>query len=373
MNITVEQGKLVRELSLIQGIIERKSTIPMLANVLLMANEDESLTLRATDLEVAFRSSVGAKVKMSGQVMVNARRLHEIIHRLPPGDVVLAADSKVLRVELGKIRYRLAIQDTEQFPAFREKEGSAQGVVQAAFLADQLRRVLFAVTTEDPRYSLGGAQWELENDQLTIVATDGHRLAVSRRPAQKVGAEFPTILVPRKALAEIQKLALDHEGDVYLWAEKNSLSAVVGQREIHTTLQEQRFPDYRRVIPAGNDKVFTIKTEVLKDALERVAVLSEEDSRLVRFDLKKGELKLSSANKDFGEAQEELDLDYQGESLAIGFNAHYIMQFLGVVGTEFVQVSWGKEMGQGLLEPVRPADDERHDQYVVMPMALIQN
>lgn len=370
MKIQVEQAAFVRELSLIQGIIERKSTIPVLANVLLTATEDGSLSFRATDLEVGFRSLVPAKVELPGQVMVHARRLHEVIHRLPSGDVSLLADGKNLKVEMGKIRYRLATQDSEQFPSLREKEGSPHAVIQASFLADMIKRVIFSVTTEDPRYSLGGAQWELEGDQLTVVATDGHRLAISRRPGQKVGAEFPTILVPRKALGEIQKLAMDYEGDVYLWAEKNGLTVVVGQREINTSLQEQRFPDYRRVIPPANEKVFTIKTEVLKDAIERIAVLSEEDSRLIRFDLKAALLKISSINKEFGEAQEEIELEYQGENLSIGFNAHYLLQFLGVAGTELVRVSWGKEMGQGLFEPVRPPEDERRDQYVVMPMAL---
>ncbi|MBP7148070.1 MAG: DNA polymerase III subunit beta [Acidobacteria bacterium] len=370
MRFSVDQGALVRELSLVQGIVEKKTTMPILANVALTTTEDGQLTMIATDLEVGLRTVTQASVEVAGRIALHARRLHDIVRRLPSGTVQFSLEGTSMHIRCGSIRYRLAAQDPEQFPALRSHEGNPNATMAAEHLADAVRRVIFAVNVEDPRYTLGGALWELGEGDLTMVATDGHRLAISSRPAQKVGAGFPELLVPRKALFEIGKLAGEQDGDVYLWASPAGLIAVIGQREISTSLQEQRFPDYRRVVPKGNDKVFEVDTDALGDAIERVAVLSNEDTRLIRFDLSEGQLKVSSSNEKLGDAQEDLSITYDGKPVSIGFNAQYLADFLGATATDRVRLSLGEPMGQALLEPVRPGGDARQDRYIVMPMAL---
>ncbi len=370
MRITVDQASLLRELSLLQGIIERKATLPILSNVLLVAEADGRLRITATDLEIGFRSSLPATVEQAGGTTVHARRLHDIIRRLPAGHISFKHDDGSLHLQCERIRYRLATQEASLFPSLREKDGTPVAQIDAAPLADMLKRVLFAITSDDPRYSIGGALFAFGDDKLTMVGTDGHRLALSRRAVHRSETEAVTMVVPRKAASELLRLAGDHEGDVFLWNSDGGLFAQMGEREISTSLQEQKFPDYQRVLPENNDKTLQIETTRLKSAIERVAVLSQEHTHLIKFELEEGLLRLSSAHQQLGEAQEELGVEYLGDSLAIGFNAQYLLDFLAVVGTEKVVLSLGKVMGQGLFSPLRAEDDEREDSYVVMPMAL---
>lgn len=371
MKIRLDQGALLRELAMLQGIIEKKGTIPILSNVLLTAVEGGRLSILATDLEVGFRSTIEAEIVEPGSTAVHARRLHDIVRKLPPGLVEFRHQSGSLHIQCERIKYRLATQEVEQFPSFRQKEGGPTSLLMAEQLADMARRVIYAVTSDDPRYTLGGALWEMQGDVLTMVATDGHRLALTRRTGQNVSKkDLPAIVVPRKALAELARLAGDHDGDMYLWQATGSLFANFGERELWTNLQEQRFPDYRRVLPQGNDKIVEISTAALREAIERVAVLSLEHTHLIKLELATDLLRLSAVHQQLGEAQEELAVEYSGDTLAIGFNAQYLLDFLAVVGTERVRMSLGKEMTQGLFEPVRPQGDDREDKYVVMPMAL---
>ena len=369
MKITIDQSLLLNELSLLQGIIEKKATLPILSNVLLTATEDGRLSLAATDLEIGFRSSATATVEAPGSTTVHARRLHDIVRRLPPGSLGFRLDDGFLHLNTERIRYKLATMEPDEFPSLRQKEGSAQGGVPVHALADMIRRVVFAISGEDPRYSIGGALWELGDETLTMVATDGHRLSLSRRPA-KAAKGASKMVVPRKALSEMLRLAQDHDGDADLWSSPTTLFAAMGDREINTSLQEPKFPDYGRVIPKDNDKAFVIDREALRDAIQRVAVLSQEHTHLIKVELDDGLLRLSATSPHLGEAQEELAIDYSGESFAIGFNAQYLLDFLAVAGTEKVRLSLGREMGQGLFEPVRDDDAKGEDIYVVMPMAL---
>lgn len=370
MNVTIEQAVLLRELGLLQGVVERKATIPMLANVLITAVEDGRVVVMATDLEVSFKATFHAQVDAPGTVAVDARRLHDITRRLPPGNIGFRLQKDSLHVSLEKIRYRLATQETETFPTLPRREGEPSGAIESRWLADMIRRVIFAVTTDDPRYSLGGALWKIETDRLTMVATDGHRLALSSRPGRRLESEMGDIVVPRKALAEIGKLAAEDEGETRFWARGGTLFVEVGSRELSTHLLEMKFPDYTRVVPKSNDKKLEVGTADLRAAIERVAVLSQDQSRMVKLDLAESRLVLSSEHHAHGEAVEELSVVYGGKPLQIGFNAQYLVDFLATCGTETVRLELGEVMGQGLLHPTRPDDDERQDRYVVMPMAL---
>ncbi|RMG48711.1 MAG: DNA polymerase III subunit beta [Acidobacteria bacterium] len=372
MKITIDQGALLAELNLLQGIIEKKATLPILSNVLLTAEEGGRLRLAATDLEIGFRSAVPATVEEPGSTTVHARRLHEIVRRLPAGNLGFRLREGRLQIQMERIRYNLATMDPAEFPALRERKGDPSAEVEAPVLADMIRRVVFAIAGEDPRYSIGGAKWELESGGLTMVATDGHRLARVRRPAGVRGKKPVEMVVPRKALVELQRLAADAEDLVAVWPQENSMFAEIAGREVSTSLQEPRFPDYRKVIPQANDKVFTIGREAFRKAIERVAVLSQEHTHLVKLELEEGTLRVSATSPHLGDAVEELEIEYPGPAFAIGFNAQYLLDFLAVAGTDRVRVALGEAMGQGLFQPLREdgADAGLLDDYVVMPMAL---
>jgi DNA polymerase-3 subunit beta len=370
MKITVDQGTLLRELSLLQGIIERKATLPILANVLLTAREDGRLAIAATDLEIGFRSTVEATVEKPGTTTVHARRMHDIVRRLPPGNLGFRKDDGFLHLHTERIRYKLATMDAGQFPEMDAREGKPVATIPAAALADMIKRVMFAITTDDPRYSIGGALWELDDKGITIVATDGHRLSFCRRDARVSAKGTEKLVVPRKAVAELLRLAAEHDDDVEIWHSGGRLFALMGEREVHTSLQEPRFPDYRRVIPEKNDRIVEIDRELLKNAIERVAVLSQEHTHLVKIELEKGCLRVSTQHQQLGEAQEELSIEYSGETFAIGFNAQYVLDYLGVAGSDSIRLCLGEEMGQGLFQPAREGEDSGRDKYIVMPMAL---
>ncbi|GAB4371892.1 MAG: DNA polymerase III subunit beta [Acidobacteriota bacterium] len=370
MKTIIDQPTLIRELSLLQGIIEKKSTLEALANVVLSAHDGGRVTLIGTDLEVGYKATIPATVEQPGTVAVDARRLHDIVRRMPPGNISFVLDGEALRITMEKIRFRLATHDTEDFPTLPRREGDPTGALDGPVMADMVRRVLFAITTDDPRYSLAGALWNLEEDALELVATDGHRLSLTRRPATRLGDLADGILVPRKALAEIGKLADDQQNEVRFWVENGTLFVTVGDRELSARLQEPKFPDYRKVLEVDNDKVFEIGTADLKAAIERVAVLSTEQSHMIRLDLAPERLVVSSRHHVHGDAVEELAVEYDGEPLEIGFNAQYLLDFLGVAGTEKIRAHLGEPMSQGLFEPVREEGDDRVDRYVVMPMAL---
>ncbi len=375
MKLIVDQASLVTELSVLQGIVDRKAPIEELKNVRLEARDDNRLVLTATDLEVGVVTQVTADVEEPGEILVEARDLHETMRRMPAGTVDLRhpddRGERKLQVEAERRHFRLPAADTGNFPTLPRREGEATAVIAAPTLAEMIRGVLFTITVDDPRYSLGGALWEIESGQLAMVGTDGRRLALRRRPIQVVGDEVPQMIVPRKALAEIQKLAADHEGDAFLWATPSHLFVQVGDRELETSLKNDTFPDYRKVIPAANDKVFEIDAKEFRGALEGVSHLSQEQSRLVRLDLGKGNLVVSSWNARGGMGRIELPVEYDGGELAIGFNAQYLVDFLAVTGSGRVRVSLGEAMTQGLFQPVREETQEGvEDLYIVMPMAL---
>ncbi len=377
MKLILDQAALVAELSVLQGIVDRKAPIEELKNVRLEAKQDGRLVLTATDLEVGVVTQVTADVEEPGEILVEAREFHETMRRMPAGTVELRhpddRGERKLQVEAERRHFRLPATDTSNYPTLPRKEGEEPtAVISAGTLAEMIRGVIFTITVDDPRYSLGGALWEIESGQLTMVGTDGRRLALRRRPIQVVGDEIPKMIVPRKALAEIQKLAADHEGDAFLWVTPSHLFVQVGDRELETSLKNDTFPDYRKVIPENNDKVFDVDVKELRGALEGVSHLSQEQSRLVRLDLERELLVVSSSNPRGGMGRIELPVEYDGEILSIGFNAQYLVDFLAVVGTEKVRVSLGQPMTQGLFQPVREggAPEGVEDLYIVMPMAL---
>jgi DNA polymerase III subunit beta len=367
MELVVRKNELLRELQLFQGIVERKNTIPILANVLIEAGGDE-VRMLATDLEVALRSRCHASVAKSGSLTLPAKKLYEIVKALPETDVRIEEDKKGVKVAADRFDSRMQTLPREDFPTLPDASGKARAALPRAALKEMVAKTQFAITGEDTRYFLNGAKFVLRPNTLTLVATDGHRLALVE-VAHEVGiTEEIGVILPKKTLLELGKLLAEGDGDVVFEAGENHLFFDVGGRMLISRMIDGQFPAYERVIPKNNDKDIEFECERLTNAVKRVALLSNERSRAVKFEISKGKVDVTSSSSEFGEAREEIAVDYSGDPLAISFNAQYVLDFLSVVETDSVQLSLKDEVSQAVMRPVG-AQGYGYT-YVIMPMRI---
>ncbi len=367
MEIIVRKNDLVKELHLVQGIVERKNSIPILSNVLAEARGAE-LRISATDLDVSLRTACPAQVVAEGAITLGAKKLFEIARSLPESDihVTLLPDSWAA-IECERVSFKVAGLPREDFPALPEGRGAGGVTVPAEALRDLIQRTAFAVTTEDARYYLAGALLLLEADAVTMVATDGHRLAYARRKAAVALAEPQRVLVPRKAIHELARL-LEGENEVAFQQTDNHLVFSVGGRTLSSKTIEGQFPAFEKVITIAGGKVAALDREQLTAAIRRVSLLSAERNRAVKLALGAGRLEVSASSPDLGEARESLPADYPGDAVDIGFNAQYLLDFLAVAGTERVLLELKDGESQGVLKPEGESDTD--NRYIVMPMRL---
>ncbi len=333
MEILVRKGDLVKELGLVQGIVERKNSIPILSNVLAEAKGGE-LRIAATDLDVSLRCGCAAQVVSEGAITLGAKKLYEIARSLPDSDVrIKVLPDAWASIECERTTFKMAGLPKEDFPAI--PEGTAKGGVEIPgdALRDLIARTAFAITAEDARYYLAGALLLLEKDGVAMVATDGHRLSYAHRKATLAVTESQRVLVPRKAIHELGRLLETGESAVFHQAE-NHLVFVVGDRLLASKTIEGQFPAFEKVIGITGDKVVALERERLANAIRRVSLLSSERSRAVRLSLGPGKLDLAASSPDLGEARESLTTEYQGQAVEIGFNAQYLLDFLGAAETD---------------------------------------
>lgn len=365
MELVVRKNELLRELQLFQGIVERKNTIPILANVLLEAGENE-VRLLATDLEVALRSRCPASVTKGGALTLPAKKLFEIVRALPETDVRIQEDRNGVKVAADRFDSRMQTLPREDFPALPEAGGQTRVSLPGAALREMVAKTQFAITGEDTRYFLNGAKFILQPQSLALVATDGHRLALVE-VTHDTGVTDPVgVILPKKTLLELGKLLAEGEDEVLFEAGENHLFFEVGGRVLISRMIDGQFPAYERVIPRGNDKLIEFDRERLTSAVRRVALLSNERSRAVRFDLAPGKVEVASSSSEFGEAREQLPVEYGGTALTISFNAQYVLDFLAVVETDIVSLSLKDELSQAVMQPVGAGTYEYT--YVIMPM-----
>ena len=367
MELVVGKTELLRELQLFQGIVERKNTIPILANVLIEANGDE-VRMLATDLEVALRSRCQAAVAKSGSLTLPAKKLYEIIKALPETDVRIAEDKNGVKVAADRFDSRMQTLPREDFPTLPDASGKARASLPSAALREMVAKTQFAITGEDTRYFLNGAKFVLKPGSLTLVATDGHRLALVEVTHEVGITEEVGVILPKKTLLELGKLLAEGDGDVMFEAGENHLFFEVGARVLISRMIDGQFPAYERVIPKNNDKHIDFERERLTNAVKRVALLSNERSRAVKFEIAKGKVEVTSSSSEFGEAREELPVEYGGAPLAISFNAQYVLDFLNVVETDVVQLSLKDEVSQAVMKPVGAQGYDYT--YVIMPMRI---
>lgn len=371
MQISIAKPALQQGLSRLQAIVEKRNSMPILAHALLTAKADGKLEITGTDLEVGVRGVYPCEVKRPGALTVSARKLYEITRELGDADVHLqATPNSFLEIVCGRSRFVLAGTTAEEFPELPELAPGSVARLQAAVLSSMIAHSVYAVSLDETRYNLNGVFLEVvpDSQKLRMVATDGHRLAqVDRAVGDEAAALTSGVILPRKALLELRKLVDEEDADeVELGFEGSNAVVRKGDVTLSMRLIEGEFPNYRQVIPKDSRQRILVHAEALARALRRVALLSLERSRAVSFELGAGRLVVSASTPDLGEAQEELDLDYDGESLKLGFNARYLLDALDAFQAKEVEMHLGDELAPALL---RPADDP-DTVAVVMPMRL---
>jgi DNA polymerase-3 subunit beta len=370
MELVVRKNDLLRELQLFQGIVERKNTIPILANVLMEAKGDEVRFL-ATDLEVGLRSKCQAAVSKGGALTLPAKKFYEIVKSLPETDIRIAEDKGGVKVAADRFDSRMQTLPREDFPTLPEAGAAPAQTLPREALKEMIAKTQFAITGEDTRYFLNGALFVLRPDSLTLVATDGHRLAlvsVSREAKGKKEGEEIRAILPKKTLGELARLLAEGDGDITYERAENHLFFDVGGRLLISRMIDGQFPAYERVIPKGNDKHIEFECDRLTSAVKRVALLSNERSRAVKFQIDKGKVDVTSSSPELGEAHETIPVDYAGPALQICFNAQYVLDFLSVVTTDVVSLDLKDEVSQAVMKPVGA---EGYDYtYVIMPMRV---
>ena len=381
MEFTVSKADLVRELSLSQGVVEKKTTIPILSNVLLEASGDR-LYLTATDLELGLRTSCPAKVKKEGSGTIPAKKLLDYVRLLPDAEITVKfGENHWATLTCGRSKTKIAGMNRESFPELPPiPETVAE--LPSKQLSAMIARTMFAISMEESRFTLNGALLLLGDTGMTMVATDGHRLAYVHRPAAE-GAK-PHVayraLVPRKAMGEITKLSEDGEGTVRFAGDDNHLFFEFGPRLLITRRLTGNFPDYERVLPQENNQIATLSTAEVKGAIERVAQFADERSRAIRVQFTAGEVKVFSSSLETGESEESVPSEYTGPDLEIGFNAQYLLDFLRAIPQERVLFALKDQKSAGELQPAATANPESDGKegavvkeqyrYVVMPMRI---
>ncbi len=367
MKFIIDRAVFIKALQKIQGIVEKRNTMPILANVLLDANNG-MLTIVATDLEVFIKDSSKAEVSEKGQVTVNARKLFEIVKELPEETVNVSADKNDrVTIKAGKARFNIMGLPSGDFPLFPEIDESKLEKIDSENIKDMIDKTSFAVSSDETRYNINGFLLEKEGKKIRMVATDGHRLAfIEKVDAGGVDAgEKHGVLLPRKGVLEIRRL-LEEEGDFRLGVTQKSAVMKKDDTVISVRLLEGEFPDYRKVIPQDNTREVIADRAALLSSLKRVSILSTDKIKGVKFGFAKSNLTLSSSSPDIGEATEEVDINYNDEDTEIAFNARYFMDMLDVVEEEKVKILLKDSLSPGI---VRPAGVEGYT-YIIMPMRL---
>ncbi len=368
MEITVSKFELLRELSVTQGVVERKTTIPILSNYLFEAGGDR-LSLTATDLDLSLRTSCNAKVKKEGACTIPARKLHDYVKLLPDADITIKLlENHWVSIRCGRSNTKMVGMARSNFPSLPVFPTAGVVKIPAQVLRGMIARTGFAIANEESRYTLNGALMVLKPESITMVATDGHRLAHVERNGEKfegVSGELKT-LVPKKAMDELKSLvdaADDVETIEFAKDESTLFFRIVPSRQL-----TGQFPNYEAVLPKDNSKSILLHGDDLAAAIARVAQFADERSRAVRLRLEKGELKLSASSTETGESEDSIETDYNGETLTIGFNAQYITDFLKAIGSGDVRLELKDAQSAGQL---RPAESEDYKyRYIVMPMRI---
>lgn len=365
MRFSLQREVLLKPLAQVVNVVERRQTLPVLANLLVQV-QDGRLSLTGTDLEVEMVARVAVEDAQDGETTIPARKLFDIVRALPDGSkVVVSQNGDKITVQAGRSRFTLASLSANDFPSIDEVEATERVTVPEASLKELIDRTAFAMAQQDVRYYLNGLLFDLRDQVLRCVATDGHRLALCEAALDGSGAKRQ-IIVPRKGVQELQRLLEGGERTLELELGRSHLRVKRDDVTFTSKLIDGKFPDYEAVIPIGADRIVSVDREVLRAALQRAAILSNEKYRGVRVEVSPGQLKISAHNPEQEEAQEDVEADTKVDELAIGFNVNYLLDALTSLRDEHVVLQLRDANSSAL---VRGADNER-SRHVVMPLRL---
>jgi DNA polymerase-3 subunit beta len=370
MQFVVSKQNLQRELGFVQGVVEKKNTIPVLSNILIESVGENTIRLTGTDLEATIRCEMEADISTAGSICVQARKLFEIARLLPDAPVTFKMEANDwVTVTCDKTKFKMVGIAKDAFPEVPSTK-SAPTMISASVIKTFIDRTIFAITQEESRYTLSGAKLIMDADGAKMVTTDGHRLAYIERKgtSKNGGGEAIDTLIPRKTLAELTKIASGHEGDINIWMDANHIFFEVGKRLLISRMLYGQFPNYDMVMPKTNDKRVEFDSVLLNQSIRRVALMADERSHSIRFHLEPNQLLISSQNAEEGEASESVQTDYSGEETDIGFNAQYLQDFLNVIGEGKVAFEFKDGNSQAQLTPAEGGEYEY--KYVVMPMRI---
>lgn len=370
IDFSVKRSDLLDELNMTQGVIERKTTIPILSNLLFEA-KGSRLTITATDLELSVRTSCEAKIKKDGAGTIPAKKLIELIRLLPDGEIRFKLlDNHWMQIVCERKTYKMVGMARDNFPAIPAVP-PALVKIPARILQSLISKTSFAISMEESRYTLNGGLLILKPDTLAMVATDGHRLALAETDYKLAGLNSEArILIPKKAMVEVQKLAGDAAEDAQIeFARDDShLFFQMGERLLISRVLTGQFPNYEAVLPRDNNRHVVLERGELNDAVRRVSQLADQRSHAVKFAVAKEGIEISASSPEYGEAKENIEKEYKGDPMAIGFNAQYLLDFLGAAADGPVSIELKDEQSAGQLRPL--ADEAYRYRYIIMPMRI---
>jgi DNA polymerase III subunit beta len=372
MEISVSKSDLLKELTATQGVVERKTTIPILSNFLFEAAGDK-LSITATDLDLSLRTACPAKVKKEGSCTVPARKLYDYVKLLGDGDIGLKLlENHWVQIRSGRSNTKMVGMARANFPALPQFPAESAIQLPAQVLRNLIAKTIFSISNEESRYTLNGALMVLKPESIVMVATDGHRLAHIEHTNSKVAVSGELkVLVPKKAMAELSMLLNSTDVDTVDFArDESTLFFRIGGRLLTSRQLTGQFPNFEAVLPRDNNKAVAVHCDELSAAIQRVAQFADERSNAIRMRVEKGELKISSSNTETGESEDSLETAYNGDPMVIGFNSQYLLEFLKVVGAGDVRFEFKDAQSAGQLRPDEAPDSEYKYRYIVMPMRI---
>ncbi len=373
MEITVSRQDLVKELTATQSVVERKTTIPILSNFLIEA-EDDRLNITATDLDQAIRTSTAAKVKKPGSCTIPARKLYDYIKLLPDGDIsIKLLENHWVQIRSGRSNTKIVGMARANYPQVPEFPAIAATSISLVALKTLIARTIFAISNEESRYTLNGALLVIKAESLAMVATDGHRLSFVEKPNETLEgiSGEKRVLIPRKALQELQQLLSSTDADKVDFADdEHTLFFRVGHRTLSTRKLTGQFPNFEAVMPRDNTKFAVVRSSELSAAIQRVAQFADERSGAIKMRLEGNELKITANSTESGESEDTIDTPYVGDPIIVGFNSIYILDFLKALNNEGeVRLEFKDSQSAGQMRPEDP-DAEYKYRYVLMPMRI---
>ena len=371
MKFTVEKNNLFKSLSHVQSIVEKKNTLPILSNILLEA-KDNTLILSATDMDLSIMEKLNCNIIDNGSTTVSAHTLYDIIKKIPESSEIeiISNDGKIMSLRAGKSKFSLGCLPKEDFPIIEIEDLENEINIDSQKFLKLLDKTRFAVSNEETRYFLNGIYFHKIEDQksdiLSVVATDGHRLAKFDFNFNSRIDKIPGIIIPKKTVNELYKLLIDFEGSIKINLNSNKIVFFVGKSTLISKLIDGSFPDYKKVIPTNNNNILKINRELFSAAVDRVSTITNDKSPVIKFKLLKNLINMSSVNNENGTATEDISAHYDGKEIEIGFNSKYILEMINNLEDEEIILNFNDSSS-----PVTALETSNPDLiYVLMPMRV---